>query len=339
MAAEDRRGRVLEAIVRDYVTTREPVGSKALVERYALGVSPATVRNDMAVLEEAGLLTHPHTSAGRIPTDAGYRAFVDSLTTVKPLSRAERRAISQILDAAVDLDDVLDRAARLLSHLTQQVAVIQYPALDKAVLRHLELIWLGATRILLVVITSAGRVEQRVIAVPAHLEGLDVDAVSREVTTRCNGQPLTTAVAVLAEIAERSEPEAAAALRDIAAALTTAVHTGAEDRLTMAGTANLSRHSVDFLHSISPVLDALEEQVVLLRLLAAMETDVAVSIGAENDHENLSETSVVSSSYEVAGHEVARVGVVGPTRMDYPGNIAAVRAVAHYLSGILSGQS
>ena len=121
---EDRRLAVLRAIVEDYVQTREPVGSKALAERHALGVSPATIRNDMAALEEEGYIAQPHTSAGRVPTDKGYRLFVDKLTTVKPLSAAEKRAIHTLLDGALDLDDVVDRTVRLLAQLTGQVAVV-----------------------------------------------------------------------------------------------------------------------------------------------------------------------------------------------------------------------
>ena len=121
---DDRRSRVLRAIVEDYVETKEPVGSKALVERHSLGVSPATIRNDMAALEAQGLIAQPHTSAGRIPTDKGYRKFVDTIDEIKPLSAAERRAITRILSHPVDIEDMLDRTVRLLADLTSQVAVI-----------------------------------------------------------------------------------------------------------------------------------------------------------------------------------------------------------------------
>src|SRR5437899_7453517 len=152
---DERKLAVLRAIVEDYVATQEPVGSKALVERHNLGVSPATIRNDMAFLEEEGYITQPHTSAGRIPTDRGYRLFVDRLSTVKPLSTAEKRAMHTFLEGAVDLDDVVRRSVRLLSQLTQQVAVVQYPSLSRAEVRHLEIVHLGPSRLLLVLITDA----------------------------------------------------------------------------------------------------------------------------------------------------------------------------------------
>ena len=163
---DDRKLEVLRAIVEDFVSTNEPVGSKALAERHSLGVSPATVRNDMAALEEEGYITHPHTSAGRIPTDKGYRLFVDQLSTVKPLSPAERRAIQTFLEGAVDLDDVVRRSVRLLAQLTRQVAVVQYPSLSRSAVRHLEIVHLAPHRLLLVLITDTGRVEQRLLELP-----------------------------------------------------------------------------------------------------------------------------------------------------------------------------
>src|SRR3954469_2147657 len=161
--SEERKLAVLRAIVEDYVETREPVGSRALVERHSLGVSPATIRNDMAALEDEGYIAQPHTSAGRVPTDKGYRLFVDRLSGVKPLSPAERRAIQNFLDGAVDLDDVVARTVRLLAQLTRQVAVVQYPSLTRSTVRHVELLSLAPARVMLVLITDTGRVEQRVV--------------------------------------------------------------------------------------------------------------------------------------------------------------------------------
>src|SRR5712691_7370500 len=155
---DERKLAVLRAIVEDYVSTTEPVGSKSLVDRHGLDVSPATIRNDMAVLEEQGFIAQPHTSAGRIPTDKGYRLFVDRLTTIKPMTPAERRAIATILDGAVDLDDVVQRSVRLLAQLTHQVAIVQYPTLSRSTVRHIELVALTPARLLAVLILSSGRV-------------------------------------------------------------------------------------------------------------------------------------------------------------------------------------
>src|ERR1700709_1764236 len=188
---EERRLAVLRAIVEDYVTTEEPVGSKALAERHGLGVSPATVRNDMALLEEEGYITHPHTSAGRIPTDKGYRLFVDKLSEIKPLSAAERRAITNFLDSGTDLDDVLRRSVRLLAQLTRQVAVVQYPTLSRSTVRHLEVVPLTPARLMLVLITDTGRVDQRVVDLGDVLTDDDVARLRTLLNTVLVGQPLT----------------------------------------------------------------------------------------------------------------------------------------------------
>ena len=338
--SEDRRLEVLRAIVDDYVRTREPVGSRTLVARHRLNVSPATVRNDMAALEEAGLIAQPHTSAGRVPTDKGYRLFVDRLSQIKPLSPAEQRAIHAFLDEAVDLDDVVDRSVRLLAQLTQQVAVVQYPSLRRSALRHLELVSLTEQRLLMVIITETGRVEQRVLEVP---DGVPEHTLA-ELRTRLNA---SVAGRRLADIAEPLEQVVQAFpvgeqefVRRVARMLEETLGETTEERIVMAGTANLARSGQDFAHTIRPVLEALEEQVVLLKLLSELAEDaagVAVSIGHENEHVGLTETSIVAASYGSRGEPVARIGSLGPTRMDYASTITSVRAVARYLSRILAG--
>ncbi|MEJ5915316.1 heat-inducible transcriptional repressor HrcA [Pseudokineococcus sp. 1T1Z-3] len=342
--SDERRLAVLRAIVEDYVATREPVGSKVLVERHSLGVSPATIRNDMAVLEEEGYIAQPHTSAGRVPTDKGYRAFVDRIATVKPLSPAERRAISTLLDDATDLDDVLTRTVRALAHLTRQVAVVQYPSLSRATVRHVELVPLGGPRMLLVLITDSGRVEQRTVEVTSEVPDELVARMRAALGVAAAGRRLSDVVAVLPSLPETFAPADRDVVRAVLRALEDSLSAEREERVVLAGTANLARSGLDFPQSISPVLEAIEEQVVLLRLLGEMAEDtgagtggVAVRIGRELAHERLTETSVVTSGYASGGQVVAHLGVLGPTRMDYPTTMAAVRAVARYVSRMIGG--
>ena len=338
MGSSERRAKVLEAIVRDYVSTREPVGSRSIVERYDLGVSPATIRNDMAALEEAGLIHRPHTSAGRVPTDQGYRQFVDSLQSIKPLSPPERRAMRKLLEGAVDLDDVVERAVRALAQVTRQVAVVHYPSLQRVSLQQVEVVAVGVRYVILLIVTEAGRVEQRSLRLESEVDVEDLADLGRCFNAQLAGLRLADIApsleALLTESPERLRPVAEA----VGGAILDALRADGEERIVMAGAANLSRHSFDFANSISPVLDLLEEQVVLLRLLAAMQDGVSVSIGEENRYEELAEASVVSSTYDVADQSVARVGVVGPTRMDYPGTMSAVYAISRYLSDILSNR-
>ncbi|MBF4163381.1 heat-inducible transcriptional repressor HrcA [Nocardioides acrostichi] len=332
----DRRLAVLRAIVEDYVSTEEPVGSKALVERHRLGVSSATVRNDMAVLEEEGYITQPHTSAGRVPTDKGYRLFVDRLSTVKPLSSAERRAISTFLDGAVDLDDVVGRSVRLLSQLTRQVAVVQYPSLSRSTVRHVELVALTPERLLVVLILSSGRVDQRVVELAAPLTDDDLTDLRSLVLHASVGQ--SVADAVLGLRASAPVPGQAVATGAVVETLCAALADGPSDqRVAVGGAANLARYGDSFDTAVRPLLEALEEHVVLLRLLgeAAPGGTVTVRIGAEGPFEEFASTSVVTTGYGPESDSLAALGIVGPTRMDYPGTMAAVRAVARYVSRIL----
>ena len=341
--SEDRRLRVLRAIVQDYVQTSEPVGSKSLLERHHLGVSAATVRNDMAALEEEGLIAAPHTSAGRVPTDAGYRLFVDRLSAIKPMTPAEQRAIGQFLEGAVDLDDVVDRTVRLLASLTRQVAVVQYPSLSRSSVRHVELVPIGGRRLLVVLITTTGRVEQRVIEVASDL--LTPEGESALVTLRAElnrtigGRTLAEASSELAAVPDRLEPALRDLVRSIVTALQDSLVEEREERVVLAGTANLARVGPDFTTSLGPVLEALEEHVVLLKLLGTVAEHgdgVAVRIGHEVPYAGLHTTSMVTSGYGAGTDLVAGLGVVGPTRMDYPTTMAAVRAVATYVSRILA---
>ena len=334
--SDERRLAVLRAIVEDYVATREPVGSKVLVERHSLGVSPATIRNDMAVLEEEGLIAAPHTSSGRIPTDKGYRLFVDRISEVKPLSAPEKKAIRNLLEGAEDLDDVMDRTVRLLAQLTNQVAVVQFPRVGGASVRHIEFVLLAPQQILVVLIISNGTVQQRVVRTTADLQEVELAELRQRILSAVSGVRLAALPGELA-VASRQLP---VALRGpggtIVRALEQLAGLSGEDRILLAGTANLARVTGDFPLSIGPILEALEEQVVMLRLLSEMEYDargISVRIGSENPYGGLSEASVVATGYGPGAG--AKLGVLGPTRMDYPTTMAAVRAVARYLSRIL----
>jgi heat-inducible transcriptional repressor len=335
---DDRKLEVLRAIVEDYVRTHEPVGSKTLVDRHRLGVSSATVRNDMAALEEEGLIAQPHTSAGRIPTDKGYRLFVDNLTELKPLTAAERRAIAMFLQGAVDLDDVVHRSVRLLAQLTHQVAIVQYPTLSRSTVRHVEVVTLTGTRVLVVLITSAGRVEQRVVELTKPIDDSVIADLRARLNTCAVGRRLGDAADRASLIPEAFAPDVAAGIAQIIAVFAEAVaDERTDEKVAIGGTANLMRFGDEFDLSIKPLLEALEEHVVLLKLLGEATTGepLTVRIGHEGPYTELASTSVVAAGYGPGEEAFARLGIVGPTRMDYPGSMAAVRAVARYVSRIL----
>ena len=337
MALDERKLEVLRAIVEDYVATQEPVGSRALVERHNLRVSPATVRNDMAVLEEEGYIRQPHTSAGRIPTDRGYRLFVDRLSRVKALSPAERRAIERFLVGAVDLDDVVHRTVRLLAQLTRQVAIVQYPSLARSRVRHLELVPISTTRLMVVMIADTGRVEQRLVDLPAPITSDEVTELRRATNEKLDGRLLTEVPPLVEALVDEAPSSLRPAMMSLSTVLLETLVERGEERIALAGTANLARGLFDFPGSLRAVLEALEEEVILLKLFGEVEASMMrVRIGDENEIEDLRSTSVVSTGYGPGATVVGGMGVLGPTRMDYPGTIATVRAVARYVGDLLA---
>ncbi|GIH77552.1 heat-inducible transcriptional repressor HrcA [Planobispora longispora] len=333
---DDRKLAVLRAIVEDYVSTNEPVGSKALAERHNLGVSPATIRNDMAMLEEQGYIAQPHTSAGRVPTDKGYRLFVDRLSQVKPLSGAERRAIESFLAGAVDIDDVVTRTVRLLAQLTRQVAVVQYPTLTSSTIRHIELVPLTDRRLMFVLITNTGRVEQRVVESAEAVEESRVAHLRAMLNACLDGCGLAAAPDRVADLPEKLPAEDRPLAATVLSVLLESLVERHDEKIVFAGTANLA--GADLSVGLREVLEALEEQVVLMRLLGETtdQSALTVRIGTENPYTGLQGTSIVAAGYGSGDRQLARLGVLGPTRMDYPVTMGAVRAVARYVSQILA---
>lgn len=333
---DDRKLAVLRAVVEDYVSTHEPVGSKAIVERHRLGVSAATVRNEMAALEDEGYIAQPHTSAGRIPTDLGYRLFVDKLNELKPMSAAEQRAIAQFLEQAIDLDDVMVRTTRLLAQLTRQVAIVQYPSLQRSLVRHIELVPVAGRRVMVVVIADTGRVEQRIAEVPLDVEPAVIEMLRSRLNAAVAGKSFVDVTDAVAPLLEDAGFENRPAVVAIISCLLESVVERSDDRVVVAGAANLARYGSVFDTSVAPLLEALEEHVVLLRLLgeSSSSNDVLVRIGAENAA--LPTSSVVATGYGNADRTVAQLGVVGPTHMDYSGTMRAVHAVARYVGRLLT---
>ena len=331
----DRRLSVLRAIVEEFVRSGEPVGSKVIAQKHSLGVSSATIRNDMASLEDEGLITAPHTSAGRIPTDLGYRTFVDKLSTLKPLSTAERTAIEQFLGSAVDLDDIMNRTTKLLSTLTRQVAIVQYPTLQRTTLRHIDLVGLTPNRLLVIVIASTGRVEQQLVELSESITESEIENLKQTLNQVCSNKYFSEIPEILATMKISDIELHRSAFELIISALQSGVAERGDEKVLIAGTSNLTKF--DNVKTLAPLLEALEQNVVLLKLLGEIHaTDsLDVKIGKENSLSPLIETSVVTSAYRASNVPVAKLGIVGSTHMDYEVNMAAVSAVANYISRFL----
>lgn len=333
-----RRKEVLRAIVAGFISSQEPVGSKALLERYQLGVSSATIRNDMAVLESEGLITQPHASSGRVPTQKGYRLFVDSLHDLKPLSQPERRAILTFLEGGVDLQDVMHRAARMLAQVTNSAAVVQMPNLKVSMVKHCEVVALTPVRLLLVLITDNGRVEQRNVELDTIIEPDEVARLRDFLNNALAGKTLNDATTHLDLLEESAPMDIRPHLRKAATVLVDTLVEYPAERYLLAGTPNLTRNHLTARGvDLSSILEALEEQVVVLNLLTRVPEvgNISVVIGDEHDDDQLRQASVVTTAYGTDGEVLGGLGVVGPTFMDYSGTMSRVSAVAHYVSDIL----
>ncbi|CAN5654693.1 heat-inducible transcriptional repressor HrcA [soil metagenome] len=337
---DSRKAAILSAIVRHYVRTGEPAGSRTLVEQYALGVSPATVRNEMAALEEAEYIYQPHTSAGRVPTDAGYRHFVDALSDHR-LTTGEQRRIQRFFGQPVwELEEVLRQAATLLSKLTNHAAVVFAPALDRSVVRHVQLVPLSAGRAMLVLLTDTGRVEDHVVSVPEDSDEVQLESAAGMLNRIVQGVYLIDAPELIAGAADRFPLELRAAADSVARVLTAALGRDDDGRVFLEGTSNMvDRGKFADLESVRQVIGALEHRRLLFELLAESLAAgrIAVRIGAENAAREMRLCSVIIAPYGGAGQAVGSLGIVGPTRMDYGRTIPAVSEVAASLGRMLTG--
>ena len=333
---DERKFAVLRAIIEDYVATQEPIGSKSIVERHRLKVSPATVRNEMAVLEDEGYIVQPYTSAGRIPTDKGYRTFVNRLNEVRALSTAESKAITQVLQGAVDLDDVMQKTVKLLAQLTGQVSVIQYPILSNSVVKHIDLIAVTDSRIMIVLVANSGRLEQATVELPKPLSLDSLDALRLKLKSTITDKKFSDVSTLISNFSKTANPVEVKSVEVIVEKVNNLAMESGDQKVMVGGAGNLARLDPDFSKNLLPVLDEIEENVVVLKLLGEMSSsdDIFVRIGHENKASNLHSASIVATGYS-SGDSLSKLGIVGPTRMDYPGTMAAVGAVARYLGRIL----
>ncbi|MDQ3877033.1 MAG: heat-inducible transcriptional repressor HrcA [Actinomycetota bacterium] len=337
---DERKARILRAIVSHYVSTGEPVGSKTLVDRYRLRVSPATVRNDMASLEDAGYIYHPHTSAGRVPTDAGYRFFVDEFSDDSRLPSRDARLVEQFFgEPRFELQDALRQTAALLSSLTNHAAVVFAPALDRSLIRHVDLVRLSGGRAMLVVVTDTGRVENHILTIPEDLDEVQLENASEMLNRALVDTPLERASAATTAAVERFPLELRPAVIAVAHALKQQTTDRDTEQVFLEGTATIvDEGKFADLSTVRQVIEALEHRRLLLEVLAdALDgAQVSVRIGAENPIADLQHCSVIAAPYGPPGTALGSLGIVGPTRMDYRRTIAAVYEVSAQLGRMLT---
>ncbi|MEL6248058.1 MAG: heat-inducible transcriptional repressor HrcA [Cyanobacteria bacterium J06627_15] len=343
-----RQQKVLWATIRQYVSTAEPVGSKALIEAYGLQVSSATVRNVMGVLERSGLLYQPHTSAGRVPSDSGYRIYVDKLIRpAKPVAKRVDRALTRQIDwDGSNLEGLLREAAKILATLSGYVALVTMPTVEAIRLRHVQLVQVAGNQILLVVVLDSNTTESVLIRLPnwvgtdgGNLADLDHDLqiLSNFLTEQLRGQTLSA-------IAQLSWDELDAAFQCYAIALESAMvdlsHRLQQAQIAISGLAEVMSHpEFSKREQVRNLVALLEDGQTQLSPLLQTDPDIAAEasplqiwIGSENPLAPMQRCALISSTYGREDTLLGSVGVLGPTRMLYENAIAAVEATANYLS-------
>jgi heat-inducible transcriptional repressor len=332
---DDRKATVLRAVVESFIDTAQPVGSRAVADLAGLDVSAATIRNDMAALEAEGYLSQPHTSAGRIPTEAGYRYFVDALGPGR-LDVTETRQVRAFFEHAQgQIEQRLVDTSRLLSQLTTYAAVVVGPPHDLTTVRSAQLVDLGGGRILLVVVTSSGSVERSMLELDADPE--PDDATISQASSVLNASLVGGSVGGSHTIDPTGDP----AVDRLVSAAVEAIGTRelAPGDLYVGGAANMAAQ-FDAITTVRSVLAVLEEQLLVVSLLGNLvDRGLSVAIGSETGLEPLSECAVVVAPYAVDGEPVGSIGLLGPTRMDYPRALAAVQVVSSRLGESLGETS
>lgn len=328
---DERKAQILRAVVTEYVAAAEPVGSQRVVEAAGLDVSSATVRNEMAALEEAGFVSQPHTSAGRVPTDRGYRYFVDDLRRRHAVHPARREAVAELLGSATDLEDLLVRTTHVVAQLTHLVSLVIAPGVERARLKLVELVDLTPQAVLVLLVTDSGHVEKRLLELHGPVSDSGLQRARAVLNEQARGARLADLEGILDGLADESPPELRELLAGVAATFGDQIEQPPIDHVLVGGTASLAGERAIERDQLSQVLELLEERVTLARLLtrSATEDEPAVWIGAEHGVDGLKPTALVAQRYRLVS--AGSVGVLGPTRMDYAGVLATVQAVADQL--------
>ncbi len=333
---DQRKSRILNAVVYRFIVDGAPVGSRALYQRLNLGISPATIRNELSKLEEMGYIYQPHTSAGRVPTDKGYRFYVDALAGMASLGEEEQEAIMQLFSAKTrELENLLQETTLVLSRLTKSAALVIAPQLRRSTIKHIDLLELNRDVYLLVIITDTGRVEKRMFEGEANLGGRQPGEAQDYLNRLLCGKGLKELEQLESEVP--SAP-GAAGLEGIVEILRHILSEEESERIYWGGTASLMKHlDGETTGRIEELMEALEKQYMILAMLneVLISKGVTVKIGFENPAAEMKDLSFVASSYAMGRENVGTVGVLGPTRMNYAQVIPMVEFTARLLSRTL----
>jgi len=338
-----RKEKILQVVTDDYIESAEPVGSRTIAKKYNLGISPATIRNEMSDLEESGYLRQPHTSAGRIPSHQGYRYYVDALMQERPLSQSELEAIRNEFEARTKrIDSLLQQTIKVLSQLTKFPSLILAPKLHAAVFKYIQLVPINEYNILVLVVTDSGFIENKLIETPFPIHEDELQRISGMLNKKLQGVSLRNLGATLMREIKEEMLAHDRFFHETMQLLVKTLETKEKERVYLEGAVNiLEQPEFKEVEKLKPIMMMLETEDKLYNILAdsAFTHGIKITIGEENPEEEAHECSIVTATYEVGGRTLGAIGVLGPTRMDYARVVSVVDFVANYLSDLLTDLS
>lgn len=339
MDLEERDRKVLQAVIDSYIQTGAPVGSGFIYEKFNIGVSPATIRNIMAELEELGLLTHPHTSAGRVPTDKGYRYYIDSLISIE----RDREEISSQLQQppglqADDLDELMEEVSQLLARLSHYTGIVVAPAEPEARYKHIEFVRLTGRQVLIIFVTTSGAVQNKLIELDESVSQQELNAFAAYLDQELEQWALSD---IRQRLLDRMKEERAAFLKlmDETYRASIEVREREKEKVYIGGASQiLENPEFADMEKLRAVFKTLEDKYKLLKLLdrTVAAEGIKVFIGSENPFFEMQGCSLVVGNYKAGGHVIGTLGVIGPTRMQYRQVIQVVDYTSRLLSKLLS---
>ncbi len=341
----EREKNILRYIIQQFILTASPVGSRFITKQYDVGLSPASVRNIMSDLEESGLIDHPHTSAGRIPTDKGYRFYVDSLMDIQKLRTTEKGIINKSFETGLtETDEMLQLTSNLLSSITQQLACVTYPKLDSAVLEKIQIVNLSSTRILVVLSIKSGLVKTITLEVTSGIKTTQIYSVQRLLNERLNGLTFSEIRSTFEERFKDVKENQRPVIRIFVDSLDKIFKDIKQnEKLLITGTKNIIKQpEFEDPQKFQSIIELIENKDIIIHILEKSEESgvdqVYISIGSENEYQELSEYSFITKEYKL-GEASGNLGIIGPKRMEYSKVVAIVDYMAKMLSELLTNQN
>ncbi|MDT3697349.1 MAG: heat-inducible transcriptional repressor HrcA [Ignavibacterium sp.] len=339
----EREKLILRSIIQQFILTASPVGSRNITKRFDVGVSPATVRNIMSELEDSGYINHPHTSAGRVPTDKGYRYYVDSLMEISELKASEKGLIDKSLDTQlIEKEQILKVASKLLSSITKQIACVTYPTLDKGILTKIQLVSLSSTRLLVIVSIQSGLIKTITLEFDSEIEASSLHEIESILNERLNGLTFQeirqTAKERLIDIEDSEKPIMRLFVDSVDKIFT---NVQPEEKILITGATNIIQHpEFEDPEKFQSVIELIEDKDIIIHILDKKKPDksdnIIISIGTENEDEKLHEYSLITKEYSF-GETSGTVGIIGPKRMEYSKVVAIISYLGDMLTEVLTG--